>query len=132
MEMTAGCGPLNLVNVAEPLKVARLIAGVDDTSSDEVRIIPRLPPSWSGYHLRDWPIRTSHGLVRADISLEKKDGKISFDFEVKQGGPIPKLAVRLPEKNGPVWKRQDNVEKLESTSSVAESAKNSLIKEPIL
>jgi hypothetical protein len=132
VEMTAGCGPLNLVNVAEPLKVARLIAGVDDTSSDEVRIIPRLPPSWSGYHLKDWPIRTSHGLVRADISLEKKDGKISFDFEVKQGGPIPKLAVRLPEKNGPVWKRQDNVEKLEFTSSVAESAKNSLIKEPIL
>ncbi len=132
VEMTAGCGPLNLVNVAEPLKVARLIAGVDDTSSDEVRIIPRLPPSWSGYHLKDWPIRTSHGLVRADISFKKKDGKISFDFEVKQGGPIPKLAVRLPEKNGPVWKRQDNVEKLEFTSSVAESAKNSLIKEPIL
>src|SRR3984957_15932649 len=74
IELTAGCGPLNLVNVAEPLKVARLIAGVDDTSLNEVRIIPRLPPSWSGYHLEDWPILTSHGVVRADISFERTNG----------------------------------------------------------
>jgi hypothetical protein len=117
IEMTAGCGPLNLVNVSEPLKVARLIAGVDDTSASEVRIIPRLPPSWSGYRMENWPIRTSHGVVRADISLEKKDGKINFVLQVKQGGSIPKLAVRLPERKGTVWKKQSNVEKAELTAA---------------
>jgi hypothetical protein len=117
IEMTAGCGPLNLVNVSEPLKVARLIAGVDDTSLKEVRIIPRLPPSWSGYRMEDWPILTSHGVVRADISFERTNGAAKFTLEVKQGGKIPKLAVRLPEKNKTVWKYQDNVEEMKLTSA---------------
>jgi hypothetical protein len=112
IELTAGCGQLNLVNVAEPLKVARLIAGVDDTSLDEVRIIPRLPPTWSGYRLENWPVCTSHGVVRADISYEKKGETVNFAIQIKEGGAIPKLAVRLPEKNGNIWKFQSNVEKL--------------------
>ena len=109
IQLTAGCGPLNLVNVSEPLKVARLIAGVDDTSLDQVRIIPRLPPSWSGYHAKNWPILTSNGVVRADITFERRHGMITFNLKVLQGGAIPRLAVRLPEKNGTVWKYQDNV-----------------------
>jgi hypothetical protein len=118
IELTAGCGPLNLVNVAEPLKVARLIAGVDDTSLNQVRIIPRLPPQWSGYHMEDWPICTSRGLVRADISFVRTNGMINFVLHVKDGGAIPKLAVRLPGKNETVWKYKNNVEKFESTSPV--------------
>lgn len=119
--MTAGCGPLNLVNVSEPLKVARLIAGVDDTSLKEVRIIPRLPPSWSGYRMKNWPILTSHGLVRADISFERKNGVANFVLHVKQGGLIPKLAVWLPQKEGTVWKLKcrdnfENVKNLKFTS----------------
>jgi hypothetical protein len=117
MELTAGCGPLNLVNVSEPLKVARLIAGVDDESANEVKIIPRLPPSWSGYRLENWPIRTSHGIVRADISFEKKDGTVNFVLQVKEGGPIPKLAVRLPQKSKTVWRYQDNVENCKFAST---------------
>ena len=93
--MTAGCGPLNLVNVSEPLKVARLIAGVDDTSLKTVRIIPRIPPSWSGYRMKNWPILTSHGLVRADISLTRQHGAMKFSLRVIKGGPIPKLTVWL-------------------------------------
>jgi hypothetical protein len=112
MELTAGCGPLNLVNVSEPLKVGRLIAGVDDTSLNKVQIIPRLPPSWSGYRMENWPVCTSHGLVRADISMARTNGTVNFALEVRQGGLIPKLTVCLPGKNGPVWKHQDNVEKI--------------------
>lgn len=118
IELTAGCGPLNLVNVSEPLKVARLIAGVDDTSANEVRIIPRVPPSWSGYRMENWPIRTSHGVVRADISFEKKDGRINFVLQVKQGGAIPKLAVRLPGAKGTLWKNQDNVRNVRFSSAL--------------
>ena len=127
VELTAGCGQLNLVNVAEPFKVARLIAGVDDTSPDEVRIIPRLPPSWAGYRLENWPICTSHGVVRADITFERKNGVVNFNLQIKQGGDIPKLAVRLPEKNGTVWKHQDNVRNFAfaSTPAVASAAPSS-------
>jgi len=117
IELTAGCGPLNLVNVSEPLKVARLIAGVDDTSPKEVRIIPRLPPLWSGYRMENWPIYTPDGVVRADISFEKKDGNINFVLQVKQGGTIPKLAVRLPGAKGTAWKKENNVEKIKFTSA---------------
>ncbi len=113
IQLTAGCGPLNLVNVSEPLKVARLIAGVDDTSLNQVRIFPRLPPSWSGYHAEDWPILTSNGIVRADISFERRHGMVTFKLKVIQGGAIPKLAVRFAEKKGMVWKYQDNVRQCE-------------------
>jgi hypothetical protein len=105
---TAGCGPLNLVNVTEPLKVARLIVGVDDTSASEVKIIPRLPPTWSGYRVENWPIRTSHGVVRAEISCEKENGKFNFTLQVEQGGSIPKLSVRLPEKGKNIWQHEEN------------------------
>lgn len=117
IELTAGCGPLNLVNVSEPLKVARLIAGVDDTSLKRVQFIPRVPASWSGYQLENWPILTSQGVVRADISFEKKDGRASFVLQVKQGGTIPKLALRLPGTKTPVWKYQDNVRIFRCTST---------------
>jgi len=95
-----------------------LIAGIDDTSANEVKIIPRLPPSWSGYRMENWPIYTSRGLVRADIYCEKKDGKFNFVLQVKQGGAIPKLFVRLPETKGTVWKNKGNVKKIEFTSSL--------------
>lgn len=109
IQLTAGCGPLNLVNVSEPLKVARLIAGVDDTSLPEVRIIPRLPPSWSGYHLENWPIRTPRGVVRADVVLKKSAERTTFAIAVQAGGSIPELAVRLPAKAGAVWKHRSGV-----------------------
>lgn len=118
IEMTAGCGPLNLVNVSEPLKVARLIAGIDDTSAEHVKIIPRLPPPWSGYHAEHWPIRTSHGIVRADISCEKMGGSINFAIQVNQGGPIPKLSVRLAQKNRPIWIHRINVTEFSVKSSL--------------
>jgi hypothetical protein len=122
MQMTAGCGPLNLVNVSEPLKVARLIAGVDDTALDEVKIIPRVPPSWSGYRLEDWPIRTRHGVVRADISFDRTKGVSHFSIEVKSGASIPKLAVGLPGKDTLTWKRQKNVTQFSFNFSVADSS----------
>lgn len=119
IELTSGCGPLNLVNVTEPLKVARLIVGVDDTSLDEVRIIPRLPPSWTGYEAKNWPIRTPLGVDRADLSFEIKGGESIFQLRVHQGPGIPTLAVRLPAADGrTLWNRQNDVReiKIDQTS----------------
>lgn len=120
IELTSGCGPLNLVNVSEPLKAARLILGVDDTSLAEVWIIPRLPPSWTGYRAKNWPIRTQAGVVRADLSIEMHDGKARFRLRVKHGEDIPDLAVRLPGSNGFVWKRQSDVKEISIESKFQE------------
>jgi len=115
-----GCGALNLVNVTEQLKVARLILGVDDTSPEEVKIIPRLPPSWEGMEAKNWPIYTSKGLARADIRIEKRDGVTRFSLSVISGPAIEKLAVRLPDAQDGThsWYRYTNATKVDQTASV--------------
>jgi hypothetical protein len=111
-DMLAGCGPLNLLNVAEPLKVARLILGIDDSSSDTVKILPRLPSSWSGVEAVRWPVRTNGGMVRADIRFECIGGGASFRLQVAGGGVIPRLAIRLPSPKGWRWHQATEVREL--------------------
>ena len=98
LDLEQGCGALNLVNVAEPLKIARLILGVDATSLETVKIIPRIPPSWKGVEAINWPIRTSLGMVNASILCEKTINKTFLQITVLNGKKIPKLAVRLNDK----------------------------------
>ena len=71
-----GCGALNLVNVAEPLKVARVIAGIDDMG-EKLQIIPRLPPGWAGYKASNWPVLTEYGIKLYDIACENGSIKSS-------------------------------------------------------
>lgn len=103
-----GCGALNLVNVSEPLKVSRLMLGVDDSSPRIILIIPRIPGSWKGVEAHNWPIRTSSGLVRADISFEKKGTGGDFALKLAPGQQISDLRVRLPSKSGYVWRQTKN------------------------
>ena len=51
-----GCGALNLVNVAEPMKAARLIAGIDCAGNGTLALAPRLPWEWDGVEIKDWLI----------------------------------------------------------------------------
>lgn len=111
-----GCGALNLVNVTEQLKVARLVLGVDDTSEQIVRLIPRLPSSWKGVEATNWPIRTSKGIVRADIRFEKKGDGATLNIGVKSGGPIPNLEIRMPAGKAYNWRTLTNVSEAELTS----------------
>lgn len=99
-----GCGALNLVNATEPIKAARLILGVDDTSASEVKIIPRIPPSWKGVEAMNWPIRTSKGVVRATIRCERTCTGNHFRITLQAGQSVPHLAVRL---NGKWFHNQD-------------------------
>ncbi len=104
-----GCGALNLVNVSEPLKVSRLMLGVDDHSLSEIDIIPRIPPGWRGVEARNWPIRTRSGVVRANILYQKTDTGADFSFTVSSGEPVDDLKVRMPEKTGFVWREVKHV-----------------------
>ncbi|MBE5765679.1 MAG: hypothetical protein E7335_00680 [Clostridiales bacterium] len=66
-----GCGALNLVNMAEPLKVARLAAGIDCTSKDAIVIAPRLPINWSGVAVENWVLPNKDSLVPVSMRYEK-------------------------------------------------------------
>ncbi len=102
-----GCGKLNLVNVAEPMKLARMMLGVDDRFSEEVSIVPRLPENWKGVEARNWPVKTSEGTVLADILFDKSLGaSYSLRLNIEAGKRIPCLSIRFPngerKKYGPV------------------------------
>lgn len=110
MKMEQGCGALNLVNVTEPLKVARLILGVDDWSqSNAVQIIPRLPLDWEGYEAVNWPVKTDKGMAHAHIKLERKGDRQSFRLKLGKGERISKLQVRFSTSDGYVWKEKKGV-----------------------
>ena len=92
----SGCGALNLVCVSEPLKVARLIMGVDDTRGDEDRLVPRLPQGWTRAEALDWPVWTGHTLRRANLLAEKTGKGMRIGLKVSDGrDPIPNVSVRL-------------------------------------
>lgn len=104
--LAEGCGALNLVNVSEPLKVSRLLLGVDDLAPQYVRIIPRIPRSWKGIEASNWPIRTDRGVVRAAILFERKGTGAELSLKLAPGQVIDDLKVRMPSENGYVWFEQ--------------------------
>jgi hypothetical protein len=104
IELEEGCGALNLVNVTEPLKVSRLLLGVDDTAPQSVVIIPRIPASWKGVEARNWPIRSRHGIVRAHIVFERKGAGAELTLTLGPGQRIDDLRVRMPSTKGYVWR----------------------------
>ena len=109
VDLAEGCGALNLVNVSEPLKVARLLLGVDDLSPKYVRIIPRLPPGWKGVEATNWPILTDRGIVRVHIRFERKGTGSELVLQVDQGQRIDDIKVRMPSRNGYLWQERKNV-----------------------
>jgi hypothetical protein len=106
--LAEGCGALNLVNVSEPLKVSRLMLGVDDHSLQVVEILPRIPPDWKGVEAQNWPIRTSNGVVRAKILYQATGHGSKFSLVLLPGEQIPDLKVRLPGTSGFVWREVRN------------------------
>lgn len=101
-----GCGALNLVNVSEPLKVSRIMLGVDDSSLGIVQVIPRIPGSWKGVEAHNWPIRSRSGVVRADILFERKGTGGEFTLKLAPGEEMDDLKVRMPSKDGYVWREK--------------------------
>ncbi|HNC25053.1 MAG TPA: hypothetical protein PLU52_12690 [Opitutaceae bacterium] len=95
VELEEGCGALNLVNVSEPLKVARLMLGVDITADQEVRLAPRLPACVRRIVAEDWPLLSEGRVVRARLALTRNlDGSIGLECEASAGEAIRRLAVR--------------------------------------
>lgn len=86
-----GCGALNLVNVAEPLKAARMIAGVDCAGIGVPVFAPRLPEAWTSVTVSDWTVPTKNGNVTVNACYRRAapdaaqgfaavDGKCGYEF----------------------------------------------------
>ncbi len=104
-----GCGALNLVNVSEPLKISRLILGVDDSTPSVLRIIPRLPTGWTGMEANNWPVRTTSGVVYVTIKYTRNGSGADLALTTADGGVLPQVSVRMPSAHGTVWKTMRHV-----------------------
>jgi hypothetical protein len=89
-----GCGALNLVNVAEPLKIARLIAGVDNPNPFSLKLIPRIPPAWTGLEVADWPVITLSGPARIDFHARRSPGFL-LEAGIEISRPLEKIEMRV-------------------------------------
>lgn len=63
-----GCGALNLVNVAEPLKAARLIAGINGLE-ENASLHPCFPVGITGCEIEDLPVEENGMLKYRNISV---------------------------------------------------------------
>lgn len=106
ISLDEGCGALNLVNVSEPLKISRLILGIDDLDPGVVRLVPRIPPQWKSIEAENWPIHTNHGIVRARIQVERVGKGAKLMLQLAPGEKISRLQVRMPSKDGYVWRNE--------------------------
>ena len=118
-----GCGELNLVNAMAPIKVARLILGLDDSDPQSTVLRPRLPPGWTEATATGWPVlvttvpstKTGQNLrtVRINITVTANaaDGWGASDVKltVEGGARLPRLSVRLGSKRkGFSWRNYTN------------------------
>ena len=110
-----GCGALNLVNVGEPLKIARLLAGIDNTNRKSLRLLPRLPDSWDGYAARHWPLVTEGGIVYVDITYRQKGDHGALSLHTYDGRPLPALELPPQAENRHPATAYTDVEDLELT-----------------
>jgi len=90
--LEVGCGPLNMVCVAEPLKIGRMMAGFDCAGTVPV-LHARLPESITGYHAEDVPLLYKNSVFYADIDCHKTDSGLTYRIRVKNG-VLPRLIVR--------------------------------------
>lgn len=98
-----GCGALNLVNVSEPLKISRLLLGVDDLDPATLLLVPRIPPQWKGVEAENWPLLTSRGIVRAHIRFERRGTGAELSLQLATGEQIDHMRVRMPSRDGYTW-----------------------------
>ena len=99
-----GCGALNLVCVAEPLKAARIMAGLDDHADDEVVIVPRLPLGWAGLQVEALPVRMAAGHTRVDFEVVADATGAVIRVSGKSEAALPTLRVRLGTAREPIWR----------------------------
>ncbi|MBE5767324.1 MAG: hypothetical protein E7335_09210 [Clostridiales bacterium] len=78
----------NAVQQAEPIKCARLLVGIDDiTVSRGLRLIPRLPNTWTKLEAKNYTVNTADGRKKFDFTYQRatKDDA-SYDVYAQADG----------------------------------------------
>lgn len=123
----------NLVQAAEGLKAFRLVAGVDDFTPGQLRLMPRLPWTWDSLELTNYPLCGPEGQGRLNLHAvcDLARGVVSVEYESDvpglatsvRLGPLPR-SVRLDASVGNVdeneWARWVWVTGLRSEGGRAE------------
>ena len=86
----------NLVHLAETLKVVRLLAGVDDLTPGVLKLMPRLPDSFTGIDVKKYPVSALCVSGREDATLDYKLRRSGTKtrMEIKTSRPV-QIMVRL-------------------------------------
>ena len=95
MDIEVGCGALNIVNVAEPLKVARMMVGWDFTEEDKLLFVPKLPSNITEYCAKDMLVLCRKETFTVDVTLTG-DGQLTLHSDK----PVPEICF--------VWKGKEH------------------------
>lgn len=98
-----GCGALNIVNVTESTKIARLIAGLDDSRSGELLVIPRLPFGWTGISARGLVVSTGQGSSVIDLDVDADESGRILRVRLASERPLDAVRVRLGSADRHKW-----------------------------
>jgi len=67
----------------------------------KLNFVPRLPPSWTSFEIRNWPIRIGNRIVRTDITHhEYSPGASISRISVHNGEKIPRFVARFALNDG--------------------------------
>ena len=102
-DMPEGCGALNLVNAMEPLKIARMILGMDDHDRTCTRLVPRLPRGWTGATAENVPVLVASGTIPARIEISADQEGTVERVNIRCDETLTQLEVRLGTAQNPHW-----------------------------
>lgn len=88
----------NMFQMNEAVYTCQLLAGVDDTSQDVLKLMPRIPTGWKGVQFSDWPVSVKSGgkvqTVRVSMNIScDADGPNTVTL--KASAPVDQVSVRV-------------------------------------
>ena len=109
-----GCGALNLVNVMEPLKAARLIVGMDDHDPDQIKLMPRIPRGWTGLSARNLPVYIGGKTARVDLDVASDGEGTVRSIRLQSDVPLPSITLRKGHAKMPAWATYRNILRIDA------------------
>ncbi|RKX42018.1 MAG: hypothetical protein DRP64_10465 [Verrucomicrobia bacterium] len=88
----------NLYQLGEVVYTIQLLVGIDDIDPAQLKIMPRIPASWTGLEIEDWPVRTMSGgkskTVKMSFKIQRSD-EASLGMDVSFEHPVDHARLRV-------------------------------------
>ncbi len=89
----------NLYQLGEVVHIIQIVTGIDDTYTNEVKLMPRLTNFINGLEVENWPVRTLSGnkliLTNAGVKVKRNLANRTFDVTVRTDKPINSWKLRV-------------------------------------